>query len=232
MTIELDGSGLTVEDLVAVARRGKTVELAPSARHRMKLAREVVEDALASGEPVYGLTTGVAERKRVRLRPADRQRFNQRLVLNHRVAQGEPAPPDVIRGAMLCLASSYAKGVVGVRPELCEMIISLLNEGFVPPVRRLGSVGQSDLGPMADLAHGLLTHSGFQLAENEGLALINSNAFATAWAALALADAEQLLSVLDVAAALDLEASSRSGTSTSDRSPRPWTSSASRSPRS
>jgi histidine ammonia-lyase len=206
MTIELDGTGLTIEDLVAVARHGKSVELAPSARHRMKLAREVVEDALASGEPVYGLTTGVAERKRVRLRPADRQRFNQRLVLNHRVAQGEPAPPDVIRGAMLCLASSYAKGVAGVRPELCEMIIALLNEGFVPRVRRLGSVGQSDLGPMADLAHGLLTRSGFQLAENEGLALINSNAFATAWAALALADTEQLLSVLDVAAALDLEA--------------------------
>lgn len=206
MTIEVDGTGLTIEGLVAVARHSESVMLAPSARARMESARKVVEDALAAGDPVYGLTTGVAERKRVRLEPAERQRFNQRLVLNHRVAQGEPAPSDVIRGAMLCLASSYAKGIVGVRPELCEMIIAQLNEGIVPRVRRLGSVGQSDLGPMADLAHGMLARSGFQVAENEGLALINNNAFATAWAALAVADAEQLLSVLDVAAALDLEA--------------------------
>ena len=104
----------------------------------MKLAREVVEEALASGEPVYGLTTGVAERKRVRLRPADRQRFNQRLVLNHRVAQGEPAPPDVIRGAMLCLASSYAKGVVGVpRPRPRNRLPRV---DVVPDWRRLPAV--------------------------------------------------------------------------------------------
>jgi histidine ammonia-lyase len=127
-------------------------------------------------------------------------------VHNHRIAQGAPAPADVVRGAMLCLANSYAKGVTGVRPELCEMIISLLNAGFTPLVRTLGSVGQGDLGPMADLAHGLLERSGFVLAENEGLALVNSNAFTTAWASLALADAARLMDVLDVAAALDLEA--------------------------
>src|SRR5438067_12043838 len=69
---------------------------------------------------------------------------------------------------MLCLANSYAKGVTGVRPELAEMIVSLLNEGFAPPLRRLGSIGQGDLGPMADLAHGLITRTGFEVAENEG----------------------------------------------------------------
>src|SRR5690349_24458751 len=107
---------------------------------------------------------------------------------------------------MLCLANSYAKGVTGVRPELAEMIIRLLNEGFAPPVRRLGSIGQGDLGPMADLAHGLITHSGLEVAENEGLALVSSNAFTTAWACIATADADALLSVFDVAGALDLEA--------------------------
>ena len=59
---------------------------------------------------------------------------------------------------------------------------------------------------MADLAHGLITHSGFEVAENEGLALVSSNAFTTAWACLATADAEALLAVFDVAGALDLEA--------------------------
>jgi histidine ammonia-lyase len=96
--------------------------------------------------------------------------------------------------------------VTGVRPELAEMIVTVLNEGFAPPVRRLGSLGQGDLGPMADLAHGLITRSGFEVAENEGLALVSSNAFTTAWACLALADAQTLMDTFDVAGALDLEA--------------------------
>ncbi len=172
----------------------------------MRQSRAVVEEVLNGGEAVYGLTTGVGERKAYPTRRAERQRFNHRLVLNHRIAQGDVAPADVVRGAMVCLANSYAKGVTGVRPELCQMIVTLLNEGFAPPVRRLGSIGQGDLGPMADLAHGLITRSGFEVAENEGLALVSSNAFTTAWACIATADAASLLSVFDVAGALDLEA--------------------------
>jgi len=206
MTISLNGSDLTVTQVVAVARHGEPVALAPEAIAAMRQARAVVQDVLATGEPVYGLTTGVGERKAYLLDPAGQQRFNQRLVLNHRIAQGDTAPPDVVRGAMLCLANSYAKGVTGVRPELAEMIVTMLNEGFAPPVRRLGSVGEGDLGPMADLAYGLITRSGFEVAENEGLALVSSNAFTTAWACMATVDAEALLSVFDVAGALDLEA--------------------------
>src|SRR6202030_3082404 len=206
MTITLNGSDLTVTEVIAVARHGAAVALAPGAVETMAQARAVVEEALSQGTPVYGLTTGVGERKAFLLDPAERQRFNLRLVLNHRIAQGDVAPADVVRGAMLCLANSYAKGVTGVRPELAEMIVTLLNEGFAPPVRRLGSVGQGDLGPMADLAHGLITRSGFEVAENEGLALVSSNAFTTAWACLALADAQTLMDAFDVAGALDLEA--------------------------
>jgi len=206
MTIMLNGSDLTVTQVLAAARNGGKVAIAPDAISVMSQARQVVQEVLATGEPVYGLTTGVAERKSFLLDPAERRRFNHRLVLNHRMAQGDAAPPDVVRGAMVCLANSYAKGITGVRPELAEMIVTLLNEGFAPPVRRLGSVGQGDLGPMADLAHGLITRSGFEIAENEGLALISSNAFTTAWAAIALADAQTLMDSLDVAGALDLEA--------------------------
>jgi len=206
MTIMLNGSDLTVTQVVAAARHGEAVALAPAAVAAMRRARTVVEQVLNDGEPVYGLTTGVGERKAFLLDPAERQRFNHRLVLNHRIAQGDAAPGDVVRGAMLCLANSYAKGVTGVRPELAEMIVTLLNEGFAPPVRRLGSIGQGDLGPMADLAHGLITRSGFEVAENEGLALVSSNAFTTAWACIATAEADALLSVFDVAGALDLEA--------------------------
>jgi histidine ammonia-lyase len=206
MTITLNGSDLTVTQVVAAARHGETVALASEAIAAMRVSRAVVQDVLAGGEPVYGLTTGVGERKAYLLDPAERQRFNHRLVLNHRIAQGDVAPADVVRGAMICLANSYAKGVTGVRPELAEMIVTLLNEGFAPPVRRLGSLGQGDLGPMADLAHGLITRTGFEVAENEGLALVSSNAFTTAWACLATADAAAMLAVFDVAGALDLEA--------------------------
>jgi histidine ammonia-lyase len=206
MTIMLNGSDLTVTEVIAAARHGEPVALAPEAITAMRQARAVVQEVMARGEPVYGLTTGVGERKSFLLDPAERQRFNHRLVLNHRIAQGDAAPADVVRGAMVCLANSYAKGVTGVRPELAEMIVTLLNEGFAPPVRRLGSVGQGDLGPMADLAHGLITRSGFEVAENEGLALVSSNAFTTAWACVAIADADRLMSVFDVAGALDLEA--------------------------
>ncbi|HEV2933184.1 MAG TPA: aromatic amino acid ammonia-lyase [Streptosporangiaceae bacterium] len=206
MTIMLNGSDLTVTQVVAVARHGEAVALAPEAIAAMRQARDVVQEVLQTQEPVYGLTTGVGERKSFLLDPAERQRFNRRLVLNHRIAQGDAAPADVVRGAMVCLANSYAKGVTGVRPELAEMIITLLNEGFAPPVRRLGSVGQGDLGPMADLAYGLITRSGFEVAENEGLALVSSNAFTTAWAAIAVADAQNLMDTFDVAGALDLEA--------------------------
>src|SRR3984957_7069158 len=206
MTISLNGSDLTVTQVVAAARHGEAVALAPGAITAMRQSRTVVEEVLSKGDPVYGLTTGVGERKAFSLDPAQRQRFNHRLVLNHRVAQGSAAPPDVVRGAMLCLANSYAKGVTGVRPELAQMIVTLLNEGFAPPVRMLGSIGQGDLGPMADLAHGLLTRRGLAVAENEGLALVSSNAFTTAWACIAIADADRLMSVFDVAGALDLEA--------------------------
>src|SRR5215468_6365368 len=161
MSVMLSGSDLSVTDVVRVARGRARVELDPEARDRMASARAVVDAALRSGEPVYGLTTGVAERKRVLLDPEERRSVNVRLVHNHRIAQGALAPADVVRGAMLCLANSYAKGVTGVRPELCEMIIDSLNSGVTPVVRTLGSVGQADLGPIAALAHGLLERSGF-----------------------------------------------------------------------
>jgi histidine ammonia-lyase len=111
-----------------------------------------------------------------------------------------------VRAAMVCLVNGFAKGATGVRPELAEMLVRALNSGLVPAVRSLGSVGQADLGPLADLAEGLVRETGFVLEDNEGLALINNNAFATGWAALAELAAEQLLGEADVAAALDLEA--------------------------
>jgi histidine ammonia-lyase len=206
VTVLLDGASLSIGDVVAVAEHGQDTALAPLARERMQAHRDVVTEVLARDEPVYGLTTAVAERKRVRLLPSGQARFNRALLRTHRMAQGSPAPPAVVRATMLILANGFAKGVPGVRPELAELVISALNQGFVPTVRTLGSVGEADLGPLADLADALVEWGSFDLAPNESLALIDANAFSTGCAALALSQAEQLIDTLDVAAALDFEA--------------------------
>jgi len=204
VTVVLTGNDLTVEQLVRVARRGEKVELSPAAVARMATARGVVERALARDVEVYGLTTGVGSRKRVRVRPDEEEEFNRMMILNHRVGQGEPAPDDVVRAALLRLANGFAKGTTGVRPELAEVAVRALNDRRLPSVRTLGSTGVSDLPQMADLAHGLLDD--FALAAKEGLALINNNSFSSGWAALAVADCTRLLDALDVAGALDFEA--------------------------
>src|SRR5205807_8775590 len=135
----------------------------------MKRSRAVVERALATEAPVYGLTTGVASLKRVQVETSVVDRFNQSLIREHRIAQGATASPDVARGAMLLLANQFASGVPGVRPLLAERLVACLNEGTIPGIRLLGSVGMSDLGPNADLAAGLFRC--IRLEAGAGLAL-------------------------------------------------------------
>jgi histidine ammonia-lyase len=204
VTVELDGSSLTLGDVVRVAREAEPVTLAAEALERMRDTRALVESVLARGEVVYGLTTGVGARKKVRVPVQEAPGFNRALVDNHLVGQGPDAPGDVVRATMLRLANGFAKGTAGVRPVLAERLVAALNAGEHPRVRLLGSLGQSDLAPLADLANWLF--GDFELEAKEGLALLNNNSFSSAVAALAVADAERLLDALDVAGALDLEA--------------------------
>jgi histidine ammonia-lyase len=204
MTVVLTGNDLTLDEVLRVAREREHVVLAPKALERMRAARAVVERAVERGDTVYGLTTGVASRKRVRIAAGEIDDFNRLLIQSHRVGQGPDAPADVVRATMVRSANGFAAGTAGVRPALAERLVSALNEGEVPRVRLLGSVGQSDLAPNADVANYVFRD--FQLAAGEGLALVNNNSFATGLAALAIADARRLLDALHVAAGLDLEA--------------------------
>jgi histidine ammonia-lyase len=205
MTVVLTGSGLTLEDVLAVARRGAAVELEPGALDRMRKARSVAEESLARGETVYGLSTGVGVRKRAGVGVGEQAAFNTRLIQNHLVGQGDAAPEDAVRATLLVLANGFARGAGLAGPALGELVVAALNERRHPHVRMLGSLGQADLAPMADLAQGLLGSDG-RLEPGEGLALLNNNAFATGLAALAVADLERLLRASLVAGALDLEA--------------------------
>jgi histidine ammonia-lyase len=204
MAVVLNGSGLGPEQVVAVARAGETVELERSAIERMERARAVADRALEDVEPVYGLSTGVGVRKRAQVAAAEQTAFNARLILNHLVGQGDPAAEDVVRATMVVLANVLARGASSAGPALAQRIVDALNERRHPEVRTLGSLGQADLAPMADLAHGLLG-AGAELRPGEGLALLNNNAFATGSAALAVADCARLLDASLVAGALDLE---------------------------
>ncbi len=202
MTVVLTGHDLTLEDVLRVARGGEGAELDTSVLEQMRAAREVVEQARAEGREVYGLTTGVGARKR--FRPGDEAAaFNRRMLLDHRVGSGPTVADDVARAAVLLTANHLAAGWAGARPELGRALAAAL-DGPAPSIRLYGSIGMGDVAPLADLAHGAL--GDLPLAAGEALALISSNAFSTALAALALADAGRLLDTLDVAGALDLEA--------------------------
>jgi histidine ammonia-lyase len=203
VTIELTGSTLSISELTRVARDGERVALARDVAGRVRSGRAIVE-RLMPGEPIYGLNTGVGVRKRVRVPVEELPEFNRRSILEHRVGQGPPAPPDVVRAQLLLVTNSFARGTAGVRMELLEHLVGRLNDGALPEVRSLGSIGIADLPANADLAYGLL--DGIELAAKEGLALLNHNAYSTARAALAFTDAELLVRTALVAAALDLEA--------------------------
>jgi histidine ammonia-lyase len=202
VSVVLTGHGLDLESVLRVARGGEGAEIAPAALDAMAAARAVVEDALAEDREVYGLTTGVGARKRFHA-PAEADAFNRRMLLDHRVSQGPRVADDVVRAATLLHANHLAAGWAGARPELAQALAASL-DGPAPAIRLYGSVGMGDVAPLADLAHAAL--GDVPLAAGEALALISSNAFSTALAALALADAMNLLDALDVAGALDLEA--------------------------
>ncbi len=203
MTVILTGRDLRREELVRVARSDEPVELHADARAHMLATRAVVDDRLAAGDPVYGLSTAVGVLKRVELAPADAAAYANRILRQHQVAQGEPAPRPLVRATMLCLANGFAGGYPGVRPALADRLITALNDDEVPRVRTLGSVGQADLAQMADL--GVALFADIALEAGEGLALLGNNAFSTAAAALAVEDASQLADAMEQAGALSLE---------------------------
>jgi histidine ammonia-lyase len=203
MTVVLTGHDLTRDEVVRVARGDGRVQLAPSAVARMTAARSVVDERLVAGDQIYGSSTAVGVLKRTGLDPVAAAGYSNRIIRQHLVAQGDDAAGDVVRATILRLANGLASGYPGVRPLLAERLVEALNGGRVPRIRVLGSVGQSDLAQMADLAAGLFED--VPLEPGEGLALVSSNAFSTAAATLATDDVMALVATAEVAGALSLE---------------------------
>jgi histidine ammonia-lyase len=204
MTVEVTGSTLTLDEVVRVARGGERVALAESARERMRASRRVLEEALASGARVYGLTTGVGMRRDATVSGDEAAAFNRSAIAGHLVGLGPPAEAEVVRAALLSLANSIAAGHHGARPEIAQALVDALNGGRLPTVHSLGTLGQGDLAQSADLARGVLDE--VELEAGEALALLAASPFATGQAALAVTDARTFVETADVAAALDFEA--------------------------
>ena len=203
MTVVLTGRALDRGQLVAVARGHEPVELDANARARMIRTREIVRAALDRGDTVYGSNTAVGVLKRVGVAAGDADGYAGSMNRHHIVGQGPYAAEDIVRATMIRLANHFAEGSAGVRPELADRVVAALNARETPRIRTIGSIGQADLAPLADLAAALF--DGVPLEAGEGTALLDNNAFSTGWAALAVTDAVALLDSMDVAGALSLE---------------------------
>ena len=143
----------------------------------MRRSRRVLEETVARGERIYGVSTAAGALQRVPVAGSDAHRFNRMMILNCRVGQGAEASREIVRGTLLRLANLLARGVTGVRPELAEVVVLALNRDWPLTMRTLGSVGQADLAPMSDLACGLIDTADFALEAGEGMALIDNNCF-------------------------------------------------------
>lgn len=227
MTVEVDGRHLTLDAIEAVAE-GAEVAISQDARARVAKARAFVEERFASGEAIYGVTTGFGRLANVHVHPDDAHVLQLNLVRSHASGTGDPLATRYVRAAGVLRANSLSAGHSGVKPETLALIVELLNRGVTPVVPCQGSVGAS--GDLAPLAHMTLTLIGegeatiggermpsaqaleraglkpVELGAKEGLALINGTQVMTGIAALGVLRAQRLAAAADVIGAMSLEA--------------------------
>ena len=225
-SVYLDGPGVSIDDVVAVARRGAVVELTDAAVDRMDAARSIVE-TLAGGAPTYGVSTGFGALASVTIPPGRRADLQAALVRSHAAGMGPPVEVEVVRAMVFLRARTLALGFSGARPVVAEGLLAMVNAGIAPLVPEYGSLGAS--GDLAPLAHAALAMMGegevrvgeevvpagealaaaglepLVLADKEGLALTNGTDGILGQLCLACHDAAALLSTADVTAALTVE---------------------------
>ncbi|MFX1559743.1 MAG: histidine ammonia-lyase [Promethearchaeota archaeon] len=228
MPVMIDGESLTLEDVVQVARHNEPVQLDEKAIPRIKSSRAVVETAIKEGDVVYGVNTGFGNLANVSINKEDLARLQVNLIRSHSAGVGPPFTREVVRGMMLLRANALAKGYSGVRLEVIETLLKMLNKDVTPVVPQQGSVGSSgDLAPLAHVALVIIgegeaylsgkimsgTHAlrkaGIKpvvLEAKEGVALINGTQPMSAVGVLTIHDALQLVHDATIAASMSLEA--------------------------
>ncbi|MCI4372167.1 MAG: histidine ammonia-lyase [Thermoplasmata archaeon] len=239
--IPVDGRSLTLSQFIAVAREEHRVSLAADAKGAIAASRRSVEKAVASGRPVYGVTTGFGGLSHKTISSERARELQVSLVRSHASGTGPALPVDVVRGLTLLRANSLARGNSGVRAEVVERLLDLLNRGLVPWIPEQGSVGASgDLAPLAHLAMTLTGEGAFvppgggepqdagpvlhregiaplELVEKEGVALLNGTALMASYLALAVQDVRGALDAGLIAAAMSFDALEGNPESLDDR---------------
>ncbi|MDF1550154.1 MAG: aromatic amino acid ammonia-lyase [Bacteroidales bacterium] len=228
MNYVITGYGLTIEDVVAVARHHKKVELHAEAKERINRCRAMLERKIEAREIMYGVNTGIGEFSEVVLDDDQVKDFQKYLIYNHAAGIGEAMELEYVRAAMLGRINVHAHGNSGVRLAITETLVEMLNKGVTPYVCQKGSVGASgDLAPMSQIAllmmgEGEAYYQGELLSGKEalhraeieipglqardGLATINGSNVLTGMSAIFLYDANNWLKQAEIAAAMSLEA--------------------------
>ncbi|RWK59316.1 histidine ammonia-lyase [Mesorhizobium sp.] len=221
----LTGAGIRVEDVAAVARDGRKVEVAPAVMERLDRARKVLDRAAASGQPIYGVNTGLGANLGTSV-SGDASAFQRQLLDGRSGAVGDVLPQDIVRATMLARVAMFSAGGSGISSEVFVALTDALNAGVHPVMPSLGSIGDSDLVLMATLGRMLIGdgEADFQgrrmpaakglamarlapvsLAPKDGLSLISASAVSAGSGALAVVDALSAFAQQQQAGALTME---------------------------
>src|SRR5215472_4729584 len=222
-TVTLDGSNLDLEQVVRVSRNGAPVEISQSAIEKTKRGRKALEKLLDEKDVIYGVNTGFGALSNQKIPREKLASLQINLIRSHAASVGPAHSRDVVRALMLLRANTLLKGNSGVRPEVPETIVSLLNKHIHPFIPEKGSVGASgDLSPLSHMALVLIGEGGAEhegqwisgtkaleitglrplvLGAKEGLALNNGTQQMLAVGSLALHDAYTLFRTAEAAVA-------------------------------
>jgi len=228
MPVVVDGSPLTIDEVVAVARRRDEAVAGAGLDERMAPAKALVDRLIASNEVAYGVTTGFGALATTRIDPSLARRLQVDLVRSHAAGVGALLRAPIVRAMLLLRARTLAQGYSGVRPEVVRFLLDLLARDLLPAIPEQGSVGASgDLAPFAHLAlpvigEGAIVVDGearpaaevlaaagiepLQLEPKEGLSLLNGTEGMLAMGCLGVERARRLADAADAACALSVEA--------------------------
>lgn len=224
----LNGNSLTIEDFYKASNSAVIISIAPSTYKKINSSRKLIEEWLAKNEKVYGVTTGVGIFSNVVIPAKKVLQLQKNLIISHTIGSGELLPDEIVRGMMILRLNTLVKGNSGVRLELLKQLTSFINSGILPIIPSKGSVGSS--GDLIPLAHMVLPIMGIgkcklngkiisaksalkqkklkpiKLFAKEGLALINGTQMMTSFGGNILKEANDLLSMADLACAMSVEA--------------------------
>ena len=232
MEITLNGNTMTIEEIMRIGSEGVKIRLSDDSIDRMRGSRDHVERILETGTTVYGINTGFGSLSNVTIQPPELKQLQRNLVLSHACGIGPSMSPESVMRMMAIRANSLAKGASGIRVEVVQTLLDLINHGHAPVVPSIGSLGASgDLAPLAHMAMSLIGEGRFQsriggqwadseteavfsdigrepvvLEAKEGLSLINGTSQMCSYLAEASSLATKLCDAADAACAMSVEA--------------------------